>query len=534
MFPPVRYVRPGLLVFFVALLASISVHLPVYQVLGTLSKRWRSEVPPPQPPAEIDFEVAERDEPQASKESPTPEPPPESERKPEDEPEPEAKAEARKAPRPKLDPPKPLPMPAPPVPTKPPERSNRLAVDQRSDDPNVEPPPDAEYIAEENRRVLEETVASVTNLARDEVPQQGAPAQDSAPGNAADEDEVAEMEQVDSESRVPQEGNAEKVRPPTPGAEAQDEDKPSRATPQPDPSRAPAGAQSPQGPSAPESEPPPLIIHDGDGTLVIRRPAVRPSADRQGVDPAPKGAPGRAGERAGPVNLSISQRQFAELYGEERLRQDREAYMAQRKSKAVGGDRSRQWRKFRAAIENYVTKVRPGEQTALNAAASPFASYLATIHRRIHAEFALGFLRNISLKGGPLSDPNLRTRLEIIINADGSLHQIGIIETSGVLPFDFGAFDAVSRAAPFTKPPSNILSADGRVYVHWGFHRDMRQCGTFNASPFILRGDDLRPKTDQPRPLPPGKSPLLQKDGDAEMGAAPRQRRNGALGHTFN
>jgi hypothetical protein len=31
-----------------------------------------------------------------------------------------------------------------------------------------------------------------------------------------------------------------------------------------------------------------------------------------------------------------------------------------------------------------------------------------------------------------------------------------------------------------------IRSPDGRAYVHWGFYRNNRQCGTFNATPFIL------------------------------------------------
>ena len=274
-----------------------------------------------------------------------------------------------------------------------------------------------------------------------------------------------------------------------------------------------------------EPAPAPLVIHDGDGTIIIRRP--RPDAPRN--DGSQLGQAGPSGSRSGRrgVDLAISQQQFEALYGEKRLRKEREAYMAQRRSKATGGERSRRWRKFRAAIENYVSKVRPGEQTALNAAASPFAAYLATIHRRIHAEFALGFLRNLGLGGGPLNDPALHTTLEIIINGDGTLHQIGIIHTSGLLPFDFGAFDAVTRAAPFTKPPDNILSADGRVYLHWGFHRDTRQCGTFNATPFILRGSDVTPRNDPGPSLPPRKGPLLRDDDGAEMGARPFPRRTG-------
>ena len=146
--------------------------------------------------------------------------------------------------------------------------------------------------------------------------------------------------------------------------------------------------------------------------------------------------------------------------------------------------------------------VQPGTQTALNTAASPFAAYLAMIHRRIHREFAFGFLRNLPIAGGPFDDRSLNTTLEIVINADGSVHKVGIAKTSGFLPFDYGAFDAVMRAAPYPVPPRKILSGDGRVSVHWGFYRNERQCGTFNAQPFILPHPAGTPEPSCPRDEP--------------------------------
>ena len=214
------------------------------------------------------------------------------------------------------------------------------------------------------------------------------------------------------------------------------------------------------------------------------------------------------------------------MVGADNLREQREAYAEQVKSRSRGGSRQRRWRKFKAALENYVTQVKPGNQTALNAAASPFAAYLATIHRRIHIEYALGFLKGLPISGGPFDDAQLRTTLEIVINSDGTVHQIGIVETSGLLPFDFGAFDAVMRAGPFTAPPASILSEDGRVYLHWGFYRNSRQCGTFNAKPFILRGN-TGGASGTPPAMPPlrrrnrGQPPQRNSKG-SEMGLAPQ------------
>lgn len=163
--------------------------------------------------------------------------------------------------------------------------------------------------------------------------------------------------------------------------------------------------------------------------------------------------------------------------------------------------------------------VRAGNQTALNAAASPFADYLTAVHLQIHREFADRFLPGLPGGTSPYSDPMLMTKLEIILNKDGSVHRVGIVSSSGLLPFDYGAFSSVMKGQPYPPPPTTILSADGRVYFHWGFYRNERQCGTFNAEAFILSN-------------PPGSKPSkdlqhqdgLDMGGVVPKGAAPANR----------
>jgi TonB family protein len=86
----------------------------------------------------------------------------------------------------------------------------------------------------------------------------------------------------------------------------------------------------------------------------------------------------------------------------------------------------------------------------------------------------------------PFNDPTLMTKLEIILNRDGTVDRIGVVKPSGFLAFDYGAYNSVMRAQPYPEAPTSILSGDGKVYVHWGFYRGGRQCGTFNAEPYIL------------------------------------------------
>lgn len=538
-------------------MASIGVHLPVYEVLGDLADTLLADTPSAEPPAgPVEFEL----EPLAGEEAP------EAPEEVSEETLEEAEQEVPdRAPQPEPERPKPPaqqrvdPVPVPKAPSEPvkiPRAESRLAVEQKSDDPDVKTPENAQFIAEENRRVQEETVASITNLQRDERPQSGAPPQPESQEEGAGDDEtvVDALEERSGEERPPepqsQPSGAPESRqaqdaqgaqdaqdapqnpppdlqePPTGPAETQ----PARTAP-PGPAQSAEAAPADPTPSQPAPTPTPepedevIVLDDGEGTLVIRRPRPVPTAPTNNGLPA--GAQGPSGG-GGPTvpNLRLNFRQFEAALGADNLRRQREAYAAAQRSKAKGGGRQRRWRKFRAAIENYVAHVKPGEQTALNAAASPFAVYLATIHRRIHAEFALGFLRNLPLSGGPFNDASLYTKLEIVINRDGTVHQVGVVTTSGLLPFDFGAFDAVMRAGPFTAPPSNILSGDGRVYMHWGFYRDARQCGTFNASPFILRA----PGESSPQPpSQPGSGPRRDRgmppanSDDSEMGQVPRR-----------
>jgi len=133
----------------------------------------------------------------------------------------------------------------------------------------------------------------------------------------------------------------------------------------------------------------------------------------------------------------------------------------------------------------------------------------------------------LPLAGGPFGDASLHTELEIVIDGDGKINRVGIAQSSGFLPFDYGAFNAVMRAAPYATPPRKILSGDGRVYVHWGFYRNERQCGTFNARPFILPHPPGAPKPPAPlrddgeRRAPSGPAPA---PGEGELGRRVRPR----------
>lgn len=515
-----RYVQPGIVVFCLALFASLGLHLPIYGALGVLAKVMM-ESKDQKVRKRISFDIVNLDSnSETSDDSST-----EKQIKSKD-----SLTDQKKehAPDPKLvtkTTPTPVPEKAPkrdPVrlqlveqPKKPkiavkPELQNKLAVKQRSDNPDVPPPENSRFIAKENRRVEEETVAIIRNMHRDDPdPTPGhSPGEDTGEIGDADKFESADlMDREGSDERVPTRLEAESAksdpshpstgdrmanavrRAPVPGATQPNQDSVKKETYRAGSSLSGGQEQA-------------LVIEDGMGTFQIpSRPLGRGPDDkggelRKGSSAKNKGNQSGARNSGKGNNLRLSWSQFEETFGAEELQRQRETYLRQKRSKSRGHS-SANWRKFRAAIENFVTDVKPGNQTALNAAASPFAEYIAAVHRRIHREFAYRFLRSLPIASGPYSDMSLRATLEIVFNRDGSIHKIGVVRSSGFLPFDLGAFEAVMRAQPFPEPPSQILSGDSRVYVHWGFYRNQRQCGTFNVKPFILPHPPGTPSPDQ-------------------------------------
>lgn len=492
-----RYREPIAIAFTIALIASLSVHLPVYDVLGELADRLKAEAEEARKnrkyePVEVDFEVPDSGKSQqprrkAERRARAPE------KREERAPTPVEELQAKASPQQRQ-------------PVQPPQNAPQ-AVQQHSTNPDVEPD-DARFIAEQNNKVEEESVASVRNMIRDDQTPSPGPQQSRSDtlqeaGNAS-EQKVAEMrnkEGSDARKATPDEARRKR---PDQAIEA-DPIKAERVSSKTSPGK----VAETSGDRAAEEASETITITDPAGTFSIRRP----SKAAQGG--------GQASQGRGPGS-TLAWSQFEAAVGSEKLEQDRRAYLAEQKSSQRGISREKTWGEFRAAIENYVPGVKPGATTALNAAASPFATYIAAVHRRIHQEFADRFLRSLPIGGSPYQDPTLMTKLEIVLNQDGSVHRIGVVKSSGLLPFDFGAFNSVLRGQPYPPAPSSILSGDGRVYFHWGFYRNQRQCGTFNAEPYILpnprgtpgRRDGLTDAPEWDTVVPSGAKPTWRTRGE--------------------
>ena len=143
---------------------------------------------------------------------------------------------------------------------------------------------------------------------------------------------------------------------------------------------------------------------------------------------------------------------------------------------------------YQSPLENMVPEVQPGNQTALNSRKHPFARFITAMHRDIHEAWAFGYLEALESHPGshPLNDLALWTKVEIVLNADGTIDKVKTVHHSGNSSFDAAAREVVISSGPYPEPPKEIRSGNGKIYIHWAFHRNEYACGTFGAQPFIL------------------------------------------------
>jgi TonB family protein len=497
-------------------------------------------------PSDEQKEAIERPPPPKPAEQPPPAPTatqkPEEKKKPA-KPEPEPKKLVVE----KKDDKKPLVLPEDPL------KDRRIAVRQHAK-PDQKDNPEAKFIADEANHVEKETAATQTSHDRDDenpTPGGNHPGSDRRPGDS-DKTRIAESEEHTGEkNRAPGEKGTDIDVTHEPKLPKQSSAAPAAAAAQQQPAvgngRPVAPAQTPQPeaqaqpsaggatPASPEVESAP----NGGWSFNPTRPSGAPGATPQptagaGTPALPGGKlwslPGLGqGSSPGTMNMNLNPSQIAAVVGSDNLRKLREADGERRKSEHRGSFAASNFERWRSAIENYVSSVKEGNQTALNTAAVPFASYLNGMHNRIHPIFAESFLESLDSlpPGHPMNDKHLVTKLEIVLTREGHLKKMGIVKTSGITAFDIAALDSVDRAQPFGPPPNAIVSPDGNVYLWWEFHRDeVYACSTQGARPFILNTPG--PKNEEPlQPRSPPGAPSPGKERTPPSG--PNDSREGAL-----
>jgi TonB family protein len=417
---------------------------------------------------------------------------------------------AKQKPEPEVVVPPLPPMPPEPPPPPEPRKGHEKMVDLDSGK-DVPPPPDAKYLAEKNNRAEVETRAQDTNLERNQKGegQASAPSEREEPQAGADKQKIADLE--DQKSAL--------------GHQAPD------VTPHQNPVvAAPEPEVEPQKKSLLALRDPAPKVHEltpETADLSLPRAADGDLAENRAVrgkksDPA-RLPPGKQ------VKLAITGEDYEYIAGADA---EAERRLAQKQRSMKVGKHLQKLAHMGSALENFIPEVKPGNQTALNTRAAPFAAYIARMHRSIHKLWGFGALEDWDELGSssPLNNPNLMTALEIVMNGDGSVDKVSIVKSSGYLPYDAAAMDVAYSAGPYPDPPRAIRSKNGKIYVHWRFFRDERQCATSNVDYFILdnapKGSDLPEGptvTEAPEPAgsPPPARPSSSAGSSSRSLAAP-------------
>lgn len=311
-----------------------------------------------------------------------------------------------------------------------PRRIPRLKMVEVNNPESKTAPEDARYLSDKNRRVLKETRARHTNLKRDH-PQ---PRPSTRPNPRKEKSPGAPKKKISEDRKNKQ--------------------RPQKVSP----------------------------------LLAMRRPPAprqRTASPKRPTEDADDGDLPRLHQARRPLQLHLDYLNHDRIYGKEAKRQREQARLSPSTSH---GAHRKQWEQVRSALENFIPEVQPGNQTALGTRADPFALYIARMHRKIHRLWGFGFLVDLDLKpdAHPMNDMAMWSMIEVVVGPNGKVDKATIVKHSGYLPYDVAALDTIFRASPYPNTPRNIRSKDGKVYMHWRFHRNQRQCGTFGVDPYIL------------------------------------------------
>ena len=360
-------------------------------------------------------------------------------------------------------------------------------VEQPDELDEQEAPEDVNYLSNVNRDVKEETRAKVTNLDEDAVQpevKQVEPSPEPEPGTANSE-EIAQREEQKSQLNK----QAPDIQP----------DKETKQPEMRDPHKQSLLAMrelEKRDHQIPEEKHEALTEEADDGSLK------RDQQEQASI--APQDRQARVEKKDEVLRHRLALKDFDALYGKDVDAKKRSDAMAQSKTKGVWEEQKKHWQ---SPLENMVPEVQPGNQTALRSRKHPFARYIAQMHRKIHEAWAWGFLEQLDTRGRnhPLNDYDLWTRVEVVLDRDGTIEKVTTVHFSGKMAFDAAAREIVFSAGPFPDPPQSIVSGNGKIYVHWAFHRDERACGTFGAQPFILDGTGLGDRPDPDIKVRPGR-----------------------------
>ncbi|CAM6054221.1 unnamed protein product [Sphagnum tenellum] len=123
--------------------------------------------------------------------------------------------------------------------------------------------------------------------------------------------------------------------------------------------------------------------------------------------------------------------------------------------------------------EDWVSGMKESDQTALNTREFRYYSYFQRIRERLdHAWLPIlkEKLRVYYYSGKKLeTEIDHVTKVMVVLNAEGEITQVLVLEESGTRELDSAAVMAFNKAGPFPNPPVGMMDAKKEVRIPWDF-----------------------------------------------------------------
>ena len=126
-----------------------------------------------------------------------------------------------------------------------------------------------------------------------------------------------------------------------------------------------------------------------------------------------------------------------------------------------------------ARPSDFIKGMKEGEQTALNTREFVFYGYFQRIRSSLDRAWNKTLRENLARffrRGRRLaSEVDHTTRTLVVLNGQGRVLRVQILEESGTLDLDDAAIRAFNEAGPFPNPPRGLIDPSGEIQVRWDF-----------------------------------------------------------------
>lgn len=123
--------------------------------------------------------------------------------------------------------------------------------------------------------------------------------------------------------------------------------------------------------------------------------------------------------------------------------------------------------------QEYIKGLKDADETALNTREYVFFSYFQRIRERLDQAWRpllRDHIEKIYRKGRQIaSDREHTTRTLVVLNLQGEIVRVQVLEESGTQDLDSAAIQAFNKAGPFPNPPKGLVESDGTIRIRWDF-----------------------------------------------------------------